>query len=188
MGGADTCKLPPSLRSWASREDFNQDHIKINFKIGSEYSRHLAPMIQFVRDSEKSVFIIANSKNLTMNLVQSLEEKLNSMKNDNLLNEHADVIHVHSGLAKQQKFHLINIFCKRVIVMGFNARICVATSAADLGVNNPHVTFVVNFEWFDSIATGVQRKGRSSRNGEDSEVLFVAGIQSYIMLNKQRYQ
>ena len=65
--------------------------------------------------------------------------------------------------------------------------ICIATSASDLGVNNPLVTFVVNFEWFDSIATGVQRKGCGSRNEEPSEVLFITGIQSYIMLNKRMY-
>ena len=115
-------------------------------KISSEYSRNLDPVVAHVWDTEGSAFVFANSKVLTHSLVKSLECKLNHLRKTEGGDRHADVIHIHGGLSKTHKFHLVNIFCRKVGVAGPNPRVSINTSAADLRINNPFATLVVNFE------------------------------------------
>ena len=115
--------------------------------ISSEYSKNLSPVVKYVEECDGSVFVFANSKALTYKLLASLESKLKT------ISKTIDVIHVHGSLDNAQKYILINIFGRVITVPNLVPNFCIATSAADLGVNNKYVGLVFNFKWPDSIAT-----------------------------------
>jgi len=66
-----------------------------------------------------------------------MEHKLN----EKLLE--VDVIHAHGYLKSEEKFYLIRIFCERITVSHLTARILLATSAANVGIDNHGVTYVL---------------------------------------------
>ena len=171
--------FPPASRTWASSTDFRQDHIAIQLVITSAYSTQLHHTVEYCRVTDGSAFIFANSKALTYKLVASIEKKLD------VLDKQVDVLHIHGGLDKSKKFHLINIFCRNVTVDIISPQVAISTAAADLGVNCRHCTLVQICEWCENISSFVQRKGRGARNGEESVTSMNAGLSSILSLEKR---
>ena len=71
---------------------------------------------------------------------------------------------------------------------GFNPRVMLATSAADLGIDHPNcnyvhnIDYVHNIEWPEDIATYVQRRGRGGRQNQESQFILNAGLSGYLQM------
>ena len=156
--------------------DFLQEGITMIHKVGSEFTRHLDHGIKHLQQESSSVFIFANSRRLTNDLLKAFEGKLDK------LGIEADVMHIHGKQGKAEKFALIGIFCRKIRVEGYDLRVLIATAASDLGVDHPDAQCVINMEWPECIATLVQRRGRASRRGQAARFILVAGIAAYLSL------
>lgn len=156
--------------------DFLQETITMTHKVGAEFTRHLDKGVNHVKEKSSSVFIFANSRRLTKDLLKAFEGKLDKMGIE------ADVMHIHGKQGKTEKFALIGIFCRKIRVEGYDPRVLIATAASDLGVDHPDAQCIINMEWPECIATLVQRRGRASRRGEEAVFILVAGITSYLAL------
>ena len=171
--------FPDEAKVWAEPHMFNQDYISVDIRIGSEYAKSLDETVTFLRENETgAAFVFANSKALTHSLVKSLEPKLDK------LDHRPDVIHVHGSLNKDEKFGRIQLFVGAISVDGISPKVCVSTSAADVGIDHQDCRLVTILEWTSDVASFCQRRGRGSRDGRNSRTLLVAGISSYIYMCK----
>lgn len=112
-------------------------------------------------------------------MIASIEKKLD------VLARQIDVLHIHGGLDKPKRYHLINIFCRNVTVDISSPQVAISIAAADLGVNCRYCTLVQICEWCENISAFVQRKGRDARNGEDLVTSLNAGLSSILSLEKR---
>ena len=160
---------------------FLQESITMIHKVGAEFTRHLDLGVHHLQNKASSVFIFANSRRLTNDLVKAFEGKLDK------LGIEADVMHIHGKQGKHEKFALIGIFCQKIRVEGYDPRVLIATAASDLGVDHPDAQCVINMEWPECIATLVQRRGRASRQGQAASFILVAGIAAYLSLLRRIY-
>jgi superfamily II DNA helicase RecQ len=168
--------FPAEYTFWAKPEGFRQDAIKIQYRIGSDYTASLKYVVDHLRNHATSAFVFANARRLTQSLTKTLEDKLDE---EGIT---CDVVHIHGKLDKVEKFHLVNLFCQKTTVDLYDPRVAVATSTSDHGVDHPDAQHVINMEWPDSVSTLVQRKGRASRAGQAAIFMIIAGLTSHIML------
>ena len=175
--------FPDEAKVWAEADMFSQDYISVHLRIGSEYSKSLDDTVAFLsEDDTGAAFVFANLKALTHNLVKTLEPKLDKLDN------RPDVLHVHGSLKKEDKFRRIQLFVGAISVPGLNPKVMVSTSAADVGIDNKDCRHVTIFEWPSDGASFCQRRGRGSRDGRDSKTLLVAGLGSYLSMNKMLHR
>ena len=71
-------------------------------------------VVDELQTKTSSVFVFANTRCLTHNLVKGLETKCDSRGVD------GDVVHIHGMLEKEEKFHLINFFCRKETISEYN--------------------------------------------------------------------
>ena len=166
--------FPPEARVWADAASFSQDNIRVSFKLGAEYTKSLDKTVDFLRDKDGTAFVFSNSKALSRNILPVVEAKLDKTEVS------CDVLHVHGSLKKQEKFGLIQLFAGSISIPSIRPRL----SAADVGIDDKQCLMVSLFEWAVNVAAFQQRRGRAGRNGEDSEVVLVAGLTSYIAMRK----
>ena len=92
-----------------------------------------------------SIFI--GSKNKLLKVRSELKQKLDGA----LLK--TDLVHVHESLSKDEKHWFIRIFCQWIIEEDFRGRALLATSAANVGIDNYLVKFVLNLGWTHDLCT-----------------------------------
>ena len=67
----------------------------------------------------------------------------------------ADVLQITGGMKKPAKYTNIGIFTGKIVLGGLDARVMVAASAGDLGVDHPYVQRIVNCELAEGCSTAV---------------------------------
>ena len=149
-------------------------------RIGHDYTKQMDVVVRHLQLESSAVFVFANSRRLTNTLVSALELKLDSTDGVS-----ADIVHMHGHLDKTEKFSLINIFCRKLIIQDYSPNIMISTAAADLGVDHPNAQCIVNIEFPDCLASLFQRQGRGSRNHQISSFIIIGGVKSYIMLYRR---
>jgi len=68
--------LLPASRFWASERQFDLSCSHIALRVGSDYTKQLDRAVTHLSKCKSSMFVFANSRQLTHDLVTSLEKKL----------------------------------------------------------------------------------------------------------------
>ena len=158
LSALTTIGLPPSSIQWASHEDFQQRNISMEFLCSSQYTRNLDKVVTFMKeDDTHAACVFVGSKAKSHHLLHELERKLDEA----LLT--VDVIHVHGSLSKEEKYWLIRIFCAKINVDELCSRILLATSAANVGIDNELAKYVLQLGWPRDLCTYFQQRGRAGR-------------------------
>ena len=148
----------------------------MSFRCSSNYTKRLDTVRDFIRDDDvhyACVFI--DSKARSMKVLKELERKLD----ESLLK--IDVVHVHGSLDKNEKYWFIRIFCAGIDEADMRAKILLATSAGDVGVDNHLVKFVLNLGWSKNLCAYFQRRSRAGRNPDmDAECLQLGSVRSFV--------
>ena len=168
--------FPDAHRVWASADEFQQDYIQMSFVPGSNYTKNLDLLVNFVATKRGSAFLYCNSKVQTHKMVENLELKLDKQS------LRVDVVHIHGSLAKEEKFSHTKLFCGKLVVEGYNPRIMVGTASADHGIDRPDGRLMINYEWPETLMIWTQRKGRLSRDLFFSNAILHAGVAAYIAM------
>ena len=175
--------FPHPNRVVASAEDFGQHYITMQHKVSHEYTKSLDAVVDYaIANPTGCAFVFVNSKAQSHRIVPKLEAKLDMKKVT------ADLIHIHGSVGKKGKLKLIKLFVQTLRVAGFEPRVLVATSSADVGIHHKDGGFVIIIEWPSDLATYVQRRGRTSRRGQPSIVIVVAGVSAYLSLIRRIYR
>ena len=153
-------KLSDDSILWSPMHEFEQRNIEMTFACSAEYTKRLDTVVTFVQDNDdKCVCIFMGSRNASHTILSNLEKKLN----ENEVASKVDVMHVHGHLDKNEKFWFIRIFCANIDVPELRARILLATSAADVGIDNHAVSMVLCLGWTRDLCSFFQRRARGGR-------------------------
>jgi len=173
-----TIGLPPTTWQWGPSKDFGQRNITMNFANSANHLTCLDCVRDFVADADSGfVCVFTSSREKSHHLLKNLERKLNEKQIN------VDVIHVHGYLKSEEKFYLICIFCEKLKVPSLNACILFATPAANVGIDNHEVKYVVIFGWTRDLCTFFQQHGRCGRvEGQDAQYLQVGDITSFLSI------
>mmetsp|Transcript_31784 Transcript_31784/g.55295 ORF Transcript_31784/g.55295 Transcript_31784/m.55295 type:complete len:254 (+) Transcript_31784:380-1141(+) len=126
----------------------------------SDHVHQLQYVVDFVKDDTvHSVCIFCLSKKRFFHFVEKLEEKLDSPTLEQII----DVIHVHGSLCAEEKCILIRIFCQKYNLPEFTPCILVATVAANVGIDNHCVLYILMLRWLWYLCTFFQQSGRAGR-------------------------
>ena len=101
-------QFPECHQFWATEKNFDRCHTAICYNVGSDYTKWLDVVVRNLLIDGECSFVFANSRSLTHNLAAALEKKLDEEK---LFL--CDIVHIHGKLTKEEKFILINVFCKK---------------------------------------------------------------------------
>jgi hypothetical protein len=162
---------------WFPAAHFQQRSIEMRLVVGNDYTRSTTLVVNHLADTDSSCFFFVNTKSRVDDIVKAIETKIDSHSTVT-----ADVLHITGGMKKPAKYANIGIFTGKIVLDGVDARVMVATSAGDLGVDHPNAQLIINCEWPEDCSTAVQRRGRASRAGEKALFVIVAGIGSYLGL------
>ena len=111
----------------------------MEFKNSKDHVKCLNKVVEFVKnDDTHFACVFTGSKENSFHLVTALERNLDEAFLD------VDVIHVHGGLRPPQKYVLIRIFCLKLTLSAISARILLATSAANVKIDNNLVLFILS--------------------------------------------
>ena len=91
----------------------------------------------------------------------------------------ADVVQITGDMSKRAKNTSIRLFTGVIEVSNIRPRIHAATGAGEMGVHHPNAQLVMNIGFMEGVSTYVQRRGRSSRNGEPACFHMDVGLTSY---------
>jgi len=173
-----TIDLPPSCIQWATHNEYEQRNTEMLFKCSSNYTMHLNLTVDFLKDdNEHYACIFVGSKDKSHHLLNKLERKLN----ESLLP--VDIMHVHGSLDKNEKYWFMRIFCAKINIDKLAARVLLATSAGNVGIDNHLVTFVVSMGWPQDLCTYFQQRGRGGRLAHMMcRVLQIGSVRSYVFI------
>ena len=151
--------LPAASILWSPLREFEQRNIHMLFSCSGEFTKRLDEVVTFVQENDdKCVCIFIGSRSSSFDVLKNLERKLNE---DGCS---VDVMHVHGHLDKNEKFWFIRIFCANINVEELRARILLATSAADVGIDNHAVAKVLCLGWTRDLCSFFQRRARGGRD------------------------
>ena len=92
---------------------------------------------------------------------------------------------MHGSLAKEEKYWFIRILCAGIDKEDFRGRILLATSAANVGIDNQLVTLVLCIGWCRDLCTYFQQRGRGGRDPTmQATFLQLGSSQSFVSLHK----
>ena len=178
-----TIGLPPAAILWAGPTEFAQRNISMEFRCSADYTKRLDDVVDFGRDDDvhfACVFIGSKNKSLKVRL--ELERKLDEA----LLK--IDIVHVHGSLSSDEKYWFIRIFCQGIDEEDFRGRVLLATSAANVGIDNSLVKFVLNLGWTRDLCTYFQQRGRCGRDPSmEATCLQLGSVTSYVSIVFQIY-
>ena len=171
-----TLDLPEETWQWGLAEDFSQRHVKMDYANSPNHLTYLDRVSDFVAEDDTGfVCIFCSSRRKSHHILVGMERKLN----EKLIA--VDVIHVHGYLKSEEKFYLVRFFCERITVPHLAARILLATPAANVGIDNHGVTYVLVLGWTRDLCTHFQQHSRCSRvEGQNAYCLLVADITSFL--------
>jgi hypothetical protein len=112
-----------------------------------------------------------------------LERKLNELGNE------SDIIVIHGGLNKHEKFWRIRFFCGMdgEYVNETCYRVLLSTNASNVGIDHRLINLVVRFELPRDLLTYLQERGRGGRLGTLALCILYATIESYANIIRQIY-
>ena len=128
---------------------------------------------------ESKIVIFFNSKAKYVHYVSELERKLDEG------GVGVDVMYIHGGLNKHDKFWRIRIFCGNhdSEIEELNTRGLLTTSAANDGIDNHILDYCIRFEFMRDLCTYIQEVGRGSQQrGRSTTFIFMTTLQSYDFL------
>lgn len=166
---------------WGAATDFAQHNIEMQFINSKHHVRHLNKVVDFLRkDTTHFACVFCASKKGSDHLCTKLEDKLNEAGFDGF---DVDVVHVHGSLQSEEKFILIRIFCEKYNVPELSARVLLATAAANVGIDNHLVLFIMNMGWTRDLLTYFQQRGRACRlDGQEAVCIQIGDTGSFVGL------
>ena len=177
-----TIAFPPNTILRGPPADFAQRNISTIFvnRHSRDHTRQLDRVVTFVKDNPlHSACVFCVSKQRSYHLAVKLEEKLDKAK----LDQNVDVIHVHGSLLPEEKYVLIRIFCQKHNLPHFAPRILLATAAANVGIDNHNVLYILMLGWPRDLCTYFQQRGRAARLLEQIAIaILVADVSSYLSI------
>ena len=170
--------LPPASVQWASFGDFEQRNIDMQFVCSNATTKKLDTVVDFLKGDDvhcACVFVGSREKSHKLNF--ELERKLDEA----LLG--VDVIHVHGSLDPKEKYWFIRIFCAKIDVPELCAKVLLSTPAADVGIDNALVKFILVAGWPRDLCSYFQRRGRAGRvSGLESTIIQMGSVVSYVSI------
>ena len=146
-----TITLPIKTIQWGAPSDFSQRNIAVEFKNSKDHVKGLNRVVEFVEDDDTHFARdFTGSKEESFHLVTALERNLDEAFLD------VGVIHVHGGLRPPQEYIIVRIFCLKLALSAISARILLATSAANVGIDNNLVLFIFSLSWPRNLCTYFQ--------------------------------
>jgi len=178
-----TIRIPPSAIIWAGPTEFAQRNISMDFRCSADYTKRLDDVVTFGgADDVHFACVFIGSKNKSLKIRTELERKLDEA----LL--HIDIVHVHGSLSSDEKYWFIRIFCEGIDEEDFRGRVLLATTAANVGIDNSLVTFVLNLGWTRDLCTYFQQRGRCGRDPSvDARCLQLGSVFAFVAIVFQIY-
>ena len=176
-----TIGLPDDSIHWGGTKDFAQHNIHMQYINSKHHVRHLDKVVDFLRcDPTHFACVFCASKKGSIHLCTKLEDKLNEAGFDGF---DVDVVHVHGSLQAEEKFILIRIFCEKYNVPELSARVLLATAAANVGIDNHLVLFIMTMGWTRDLLTYFQQRGRACRlDGQEAVCIQIGDTGSFVGL------
>ena len=172
--------FPPEHTLRSTRSSFRQREILMSLSVGRAVATNSNLVLDHLCKHSSSVFCFANTKPIADKIIVAIEKKVSEQ--DDIL---ADAIQITGAMDKRGKGVAIRLFTGTLTVDGMSPRICVATSAGDMGIDHPDAQLVVNYGFVEDCSTFVQRRGRVSRRKEDAVMHTDISVVSYLYLVKR---
>ena len=154
MGGTN---YPHQL--WASFSDFRQRYIKMGLAVSGDIGQVALPkLITHLKDNPNSyAAMYVNFKAETSKWASKLESLIaRALMSIN-------VLQINGDMDKVEKFFFIRLFTRAIANPLFIARVLVATAAANTGIDQEMLDFVLRVGLPRCIITALQERGRNAR-------------------------
>ena len=148
-----------SRQQWSSPSDFRQRYIKMGFDVTGDIGQIALPILVKKLREDKTMYacIFVNFRSETVKWGGVLEEQIADAKMD------VDVLEVHGDMDKHEKFAFTRLFTTSIRMKHLHPRILVATAAANTGIEQALLTYVLRVGIPRCIVTFLQERGRNSR-------------------------
>ena len=155
------CSFNANCHIWASSSNFSQHNIKMDYDTsGDVYQKGFPSVIETLRNSTTAcVCVFVSFASTSHKLLKGLERKLNESLCD------IEVLHIHGSQDKEENFWFVQLFCSKVSMEFLipSARVLVATSAANTGIENNNVMEILRVGFPRDLVTFLQERGRACR-------------------------
>ena len=144
---------------WASFSDFRQRYIKMGLAVTGQIGQVALPaLVTHLNDNPNSyAAMYVNFKSETSKWAGKLERLLATA----LMS--IDVLQINGDMDKVEKFFFIRLFTRAIANPLFLARVLVATAAANTGIDQEMLDFVLRVGLPRCIITALQERGRNAR-------------------------
>jgi superfamily II DNA/RNA helicase len=149
----------PCHQLWSSAKEFQQRNIEMDLKVTGNVSEFGLPdVVKLLKtDDHAHVCIFVNFKSETSNWGGKLEALLAA----ELLR--VGVVQINGDMDKHEKFAFIRLFCTDITIAGYNPRTLVATTAANTGIDQARLLWVLRVGIPRCIVTLLQERDRNAR-------------------------
>ena len=144
---------------WSSAWDFRQRYIDMTFSVTGDIGQVAIPSLvcHLKRNNDSYACLFVNFKSECSVWSKKLEEQLAAAGMT------IDVLQITGDMEKEEKFAFIRLFTSDLSLLDFNPRVLAATAAANTGIDQEQLDFVVRVGLPRCIITALQERGRNAR-------------------------
>ena len=151
----------PSRQLWLSAFEFCQRYIYMSLQVTGDIGQISYPMLLSHLSANPSSYaaVFVNFKSECVKWAEVLEEQLA----EKAMTMTIDVLQINGDMDKHEKFAYIRLFTGDLRMMDFFCRILLATAAANTGIDQESLDFVIRVGLPRCLTTLLQERGRNAR-------------------------
>ena len=154
-----------SHQLWAPFSSFRQRYIKMTFDVTGDIKQVAFPRLvtHLVRNKDSYAAMYVNFKQECLTWAGDLQKKLAVALLDDENERKIDIIQINGDMDKEEKFRFIRLFTGDEVMPGTNPQVLCATAAANTGVDQERLDWVLRIGLPRCILTLLQERGRNAR-------------------------